>query len=619
MAAADGFGTSHATARGTGGFPPDVLHCGMAPPVQPKPELARSVAETRLIPAEPPRPTPLLPKAATAIPAPLAVPVRDLAPLAHSRPVAGPFPVPKGAEPLPGPPAPRLVLPSLSHGATAGAAKARGVSTGVLPAGSILCEREQRLRRFAPEEWRPRPYGPASASALALTPVLPDHKIRLITGERLWTPAVHETPPRETTASIPPAAPLLAARCEFAPTQIRTAPLPAVHPPVAAGPARSVEALRRAKETAHPSPPMCVRIAPRRTKLQPSDDRSTLPQPPSAAKPVETKVAPCVPSSGLAPQTWADAPALQPLPAAQPIYQPPPEAPAPVLKPVLPLPVAPPAAGPPVPRFRWTTRQKLRRTGEWLRTPAAWAVAAMLAAAAGLPPAMTHLGGSGGVRQSGGRMLAGFEEKIARRSGVRFVEDFGSRFDKWEGRRDLELSWKIDDASFVIPGELAVFKPSAPMADYRVEFLAGIERRAISWAFRVQDLSNYYVAKVIVARPGPLPGLALERYAVLGGKETPRRTNPISLTIRGGSMMRVSMNAKGSDFDVRIDGRIVDSWSDDRIPAGGVGLFSAKGESSKIRWMKVEHQYDILGRVCSWFAGPPAAPGNSRSQGVGQQ
>jgi hypothetical protein len=194
---------------------------------------------------------------------------------------------------------------------------------------------------------------------------------------------------------------------------------------------------------------------------------------------------------------------------------------------------------------------------------------------------------------------------LAERAGVKFVEKFQSGFDHWDSPTDPTRSWKFDDKGFVVPGQLAVYKPSAGMSDYQLEFLGQIEPRSLNWAFRIQDFDNYYAARLVIVRPGPLPRIDLQRYAVIDGKEVSRRDLTIPLTVRGEMIFRVRLDAKGQDFVLRIQDKIVDAWTDSRIPSGGIGFFNTKGERSRISWLEISHQYDVLGRICAYLSPSP--------------
>ncbi len=118
-------------------------------------------------------------------------------------------------------------------------------------------------------------------------------------------------------------------------------------------------------------------------------------------------------------------------------------------------------------------------------------------------------------------------QTISDRAAVAYADDFRSGLDAWESRSNLTRSWSYDAAGFVRPGPLAIFKPTVDLSDYRFEFLAEIDQKAMGWAFRAQDLNNYYAMKFVVVKPGPLPLIRMVRYAVINGKEGPHVEKPL--------------------------------------------------------------------------------------------
>lgn len=214
---------------------------------------------------------------------------------------------------------------------------------------------------------------------------------------------------------------------------------------------------------------------------------------------------------------------------------------------------------------------------------------------------------------------AAFEQILAKRAGYSWNEDFRSGFDNWESPSgNLPSTWRLDETGFVMPSELGVFLPSQQMADYTMEFFGEADRRALAWAFRVRDFRNYYAAKLVISRPGPLPVISLRRYAVINGRESATRETVLPLTVRGKPALQVRMEVKGSDFSVHVQDRLVGYWSDPRIVSGGVGFFSSRGEISRIRWLHVAHQYDVLGRICAYLSPSVKASNGNRPMGVGK-
>ena len=146
-----------------------------------------------------------------------------------------------------------------------------------------------------------------------------------------------------------------------------------------------------------------------------------------------------------------------------------------------------------------------------------------------------------------------------------------------------------------------------------MEFLAQVDKKAVSWIFRAKDSRNYQAAKLIIARAGPLPTLVLRHYAVLGGVETSHKDTVLPITVRGDTMFDIKLEVRGADFSVRVQDRLVDSWTDNHLPSGAIGFFSSKGESSRIRWVRFQHQNDVLGRICAFLSRPASAGDSKRS------
>jgi len=193
-------------------------------------------------------------------------------------------------------------------------------------------------------------------------------------------------------------------------------------------------------------------------------------------------------------------------------------------------------------------------------------------------------------------------QTISDRAAIEYADDFRSGLDAWESRSNLTRSWSYDVAGFVRPGPLAIFKPTVDLSDYRFEFLGQIDQKAIGWAFRAEDLNNYYAMKLVVVKPGPLPLVRIVRYAVINGKEGPHVDKPLPLSVRTDMLYRIQVNARGSDFTIMAQGQVVDFWSDDRLRRGGVGFFCNRGERARLSWVEVSHQYDALGRLCAYLA-----------------
>jgi len=191
---------------------------------------------------------------------------------------------------------------------------------------------------------------------------------------------------------------------------------------------------------------------------------------------------------------------------------------------------------------------------------------------------------------------------VAERAAVALNEDFRSGLDEWQTRGDLSTGWSFDENGFVKPGTLALYRPSLGLRDYDMEFLGLIDKKALSWVVRAKDFDNYYVVKLVVTKSGPLPTMGITRYAVIDGKAQPSVNTVAAINARPDMLYRVTMNVHDDTFLLSMQGAVVDNWTEPRLKRGGIGFFASRGEESRLRWLQVTHQYDMLGRLCAYLA-----------------
>jgi hypothetical protein len=197
---------------------------------------------------------------------------------------------------------------------------------------------------------------------------------------------------------------------------------------------------------------------------------------------------------------------------------------------------------------------------------------------------------------------ANVKHKIAERAAVGLDENFRQGLDNWVANSGSTAEWSFDQAGFVMPGRVALYQPSLGLKDYEFQFLGAIDRGALSWVVRAADFQNYYVVKLVVAKPGPIPQMAITRYAVINGRAVDREDTPLVLQTRGDSLYRIAMDIKADHYSLTVQGQIADSWDESRLKHGGVGFFTNHGEQSRIGWVQITHQYDMLGRLFAYLA-----------------
>jgi hypothetical protein len=187
-------------------------------------------------------------------------------------------------------------------------------------------------------------------------------------------------------------------------------------------------------------------------------------------------------------------------------------------------------------------------------------------------------------------------------SPVKITDDFKSGSSSWvaRGSSGAGRKWSFKDG-LARPGGFRIWKDSDGLSDYTVEFVGQIEKKAMSWAYRAKDDRNYYASKLLVSRPGPLPTIDLVRYAVLNGTEFNRIRLPLPMNVRSDTIYKVQMAVTGSDFSTRINGQMVDTWTDKRLGSGGIAFFSEPDEVAALRYVTLTDRDSVLGRLLSHF------------------
>jgi hypothetical protein len=193
------------------------------------------------------------------------------------------------------------------------------------------------------------------------------------------------------------------------------------------------------------------------------------------------------------------------------------------------------------------------------------------------------------------------KQTMVDRAAIALDEDFRAGLDDWTSRGGT-TEWAFDATGFVRPGPLALYRPSLDLTDYQLQFLGMIDKKALSWVVRAADFDDYYVVKLVVLKPGPVPTIGVTRYAVIHGQAQDRADTTAFINAREDMLYRVRMDIHGDVFALTVQGQMVDSWSETRLRKGGVGFFTARGEASRLRWVQVTHQYDMLGRLCAYLA-----------------
>jgi hypothetical protein len=163
--------------------------------------------------------------------------------------------------------------------------------------------------------------------------------------------------------------------------------------------------------------------------------------------------------------------------------------------------------------------------------------------------------------------------------------------------------WKIPSApTFVAPGSLRIWNRSVALQNYQMEFQGQIEKRSLSWAFRATNPANYYAAKIVITKPGPLPNAGLIHYAMLNGHEFDRVQLPLPLTLARGENYRVRVSVQDDHFVTYLNGQAISSWTDARLKRGGVGFFADGDDEQRVSWVNLSERDSFMGRMLAHFS-----------------
>jgi len=130
---------------------------------------------------------------------------------------------------------------------------------------------------------------------------------------------------------------------------------------------------------------------------------------------------------------------------------------------------------------------------------------------------------------------------------------------------------------------ISVLSGSAKLSDYRLEFQAQIESKAIGWIFRGLNPRNYYVTKLEVVTPGLEPTVALVHFAVVDGQDEDRVSVPLPMKVRIDTTYKIRFEAFGNHFTTWIQDQKIAEWTDNRLGSGGVGFFSERDEKAAMQ------------------------------------
>lgn len=200
---------------------------------------------------------------------------------------------------------------------------------------------------------------------------------------------------------------------------------------------------------------------------------------------------------------------------------------------------------------------------------------------------------------------AGLSDRLTRalpfKGSIKLREEFSADLRDWQSANpslDTDAShvqdWVVR-AGAIYPSALKLWKPTLTLADYQMKFQTRIESKAVGWAFRAQDDTNYYATKLIVSRSKDSLRAEIARWATVGGHTVAKVQLPIPINIQPGRAYDVQVTVHGDKFTTLVNGQLVDAWNDRRLKRGGVGFFSENGERAALDWVSITERDSLLG------------------------
>jgi hypothetical protein len=151
-----------------------------------------------------------------------------------------------------------------------------------------------------------------------------------------------------------------------------------------------------------------------------------------------------------------------------------------------------------------------------------------------------------------------------------------------------DAGWSTDyttDAKGKRVRQMSFYRPSMQISDYRVEFQAEIEYKAVGWAVRASNTKTYWALKLF--QEGGR--VKLRRFTVTDGKDGAPTDVALPFASNAGMVFRVRTDVVGGRFVVTVNEQKVDEWHDAQIAMGGFAVANEGAERGQIRSIQLWH------------------------------
>ena len=174
------------------------------------------------------------------------------------------------------------------------------------------------------------------------------------------------------------------------------------------------------------------------------------------------------------------------------------------------------------------------------------------------------------------------------------VDEFRSHSDHWLSKGSIQ----INNEGLRPQKGVTLHRETLNLTNYKLQFEAKIQSKAVGWVVRAVDDVNYYAFKLNKTVREGSSEYNLVRYAVTQGKPA-SPVSPIAVPAEFAreDFNRISVRLRGDQIDTLLNGKGIDYWKDSLFETGGIGFLAGEGEAALIRKVAVSGNEDPMGLI----------------------
>ena len=183
-------------------------------------------------------------------------------------------------------------------------------------------------------------------------------------------------------------------------------------------------------------------------------------------------------------------------------------------------------------------------------------------------------------------------QPVRKRAAFFIVDEFRQRADHWLSQNSVQIT----NEGLIPQKGVTLHRETLDLTDYKLQFEAKIQSKAVAWVVRAADEVNYYAFKLNKAVRKGSSEYSLVRYAVTQGKRaSPASPIAVPAEFAREDFNRISVRLRGDQINTLLNGKGIDYWKDSQFGSGGIGFLAGEGEEALIRKVAVSGNEDTMG------------------------